>query len=121
MFTVNRMNGICEAIGLALPANDTNLANTPQRVELYKRAAHTIVDLSHRGVPTPRQIVTFESVDNAFALDMAMGGSTHTVLHTLAIAREFFVPYPHPRVLHSFPTRRSSYLGLGEDRYARLD
>ena len=98
MFTANSMNCLCEAIGLALPGNGTILANTPQRVELYRRAAQTVMEMVQRGGPTPREIVTLESVDNAFALDMAMGGSTNTVLHTLAIAREAGVPYPQDRI-----------------------
>ena len=98
MFTANSMNCLCEAIGLALPGNGTILANTPQRVDLYRRAAQTVMDLVNHDGPTPRQIVTLESIDNAFALDMAMGGSTNTVLHTLAIAREAGVPYPQARI-----------------------
>src|SRR5687767_8224615 len=98
MFTANSMNCLCEAIGLALPGNGTILANTPQRVDLYRRAAFTIMDLVQNGGPTPREIVTLKSIDNAFALDMAMGGSTNTVLHTLAIARESGVPYPQARI-----------------------
>ncbi|MDQ3703603.1 MAG: dihydroxy-acid dehydratase [Chloroflexota bacterium] len=98
MFTANSMNCLCEAIGLALPGNGTILANTPARVDLYRRAAQTALALARNGGPTPRQLVTLESVDNAFALDMAMGGSTNTVLHTLAIAREAGVPYPQERI-----------------------
>lgn len=98
MFTANSMNCLCEAIGLALPGNGTILANTPARVELYRQAAQALMALVQNGGPTPREIVTLESVDNAFALDMAMGGSTNTVLHTLAIAREAGVPYPQGRI-----------------------
>ncbi|HEU5319067.1 MAG TPA: dihydroxy-acid dehydratase [Chloroflexota bacterium] len=98
MFTANSMNCLCEAIGLALPGNGTILARTPERVALYKRAAETVMEMARRGGPTPREIVTLESIDNAFALDMAMGGSTNTVLHTLAIAREAGVPYPQERI-----------------------
>jgi dihydroxy-acid dehydratase len=98
MFTANSMNCLCEAIGLALPGNGTILARTPERVQLYKRAAETVMQMARHGGPTPREIVTLESVDNAFALDMAMGGSTNTVLHTLAIAREAGVPYPQERI-----------------------
>ena len=98
MFTANSMNCLCEAIGLALPGNGTILANTPERLALYRQAAEALMRLVRDGGPTPRQIVTPESVDNAFALDMAMGGSTNTVLHTLAIAREAGVPYPQERI-----------------------
>jgi dihydroxy-acid dehydratase len=98
MFTANSMNCLCEAIGLALPGNGTILAGTPERVALYRRAAGAVMRLVRDGGPTPRQIVSPASVDNAFALDMAMGGSTNTVLHTLAIAREAGVPYPQERI-----------------------
>ncbi|MBI3974715.1 MAG: dihydroxy-acid dehydratase [Chloroflexi bacterium] len=98
MFTANSMNCLCEAIGLALPGNGTILAQTPERVALYRQAAQAVMRLVEQGGPTPRQIVTHESIDNAFALDMAMGGSTNTVLHTLAIAREAGVLYPQDRI-----------------------
>jgi dihydroxy-acid dehydratase len=98
MFTANSMNCLCEAIGLALPGNGTVLADTPERRDLYRRAVRALMGLVRQGGPTPRQIVTRESVDNAFALDMAMGGSTNTVLHTLAVAREAGVPYPLARI-----------------------
>ncbi|HEX2186252.1 MAG TPA: dihydroxy-acid dehydratase, partial [Chloroflexota bacterium] len=98
MFTANSMNCLCEAIGLALPGNGTVLANTPERLDLYRRAVQALMALVRAGGPTPRQIVSVESVDNAFALDMAMGGSTNTVLHTLALAREAGVPYPQARI-----------------------
>ncbi|HEX2035199.1 MAG TPA: dihydroxy-acid dehydratase [Chloroflexota bacterium] len=98
MFTANSMNCLCEAMGLALPGNGTVLANTPERLELYRRAVRALMALVRAGGPTPRQIVGVESVDNAFALDMAMGGSTNTVLHTLALAREAGVPYPQARI-----------------------
>src|SRR5215213_757374 len=66
MFTANSMNCLCEAIGLALPGNGTILAGTPERVALYRRAAGAVMRLVRDGGPTPRQIVSPESVDNAF-------------------------------------------------------
>ncbi len=98
MFTANSMNCLCEAIGLALPGNGTILAGTPGRVELYRQAAQTVMQLVENDGPTPRQIVTEQTIDNAFALDMGMGGSTNTVLHTLAIAREAGLGYPQERI-----------------------
>jgi dihydroxy-acid dehydratase len=98
MFTANSMNCLCEAIGLALPGNGTILAVDPQRHELWKAAARRAVEMARADGPLPRDIVTKESIDNAFALDMAMGGSTNTVLHTLAIAREAGVDYDLDRI-----------------------
>ena len=97
LFTANSMNCICEALGLALPGNGTILATSPKRIELLKRAGHQIVTLVTAGL-APRQIVTAQAIDNAFALDMAMGGSSNTVLHALAIAKESQVDYPIQRV-----------------------
>jgi dihydroxy-acid dehydratase len=98
MFTANSMNCLCEAIGMALPGNGTVLATDPRRKRLYRRAARRVVEMAKAGGPLPRQIVTAESLDNAFALDMAMGGSTNTVLHALAIAREAGVAYDLARI-----------------------
>ncbi len=98
MFTANSMNCLCEAIGVALPGNGTILARTPERVELYRQAASALMRLVENDGPLPREILTEEAVDNAFALDMGMGGSTNTVLHTLAIAREAGVTYPQERI-----------------------
>jgi dihydroxy-acid dehydratase len=97
MFTANSMNCLCEAIGLALPGNGSILATTPERRELLKRAAEQIMKLLEADLK-PRDIVTEKSIDNAFALDMAMGGSTNTVLHTLALAREAGIDYPLERI-----------------------
>jgi dihydroxy-acid dehydratase len=97
LFTANSMNCICEALGLALPGNGTILANSPERIELLKRAGHQIVSLVAADLK-PRDIVTKEAVDNALALDMAMGGSSNTILHTLAIAREAQLDYPLSRI-----------------------
>lgn len=93
MFTANSMNCLMEVIGLALPFNGTALALTDERNALAKRAAGQIMTLLERDIK-PRDIVTIDAIDDAFALDMAMGGSTNTVLHTLALAQEANVPYP---------------------------
>jgi dihydroxy-acid dehydratase len=98
MFTANSMNCLCEAIGIALPGNGTILAVDPRRKRLYKQAAQRIVAMAKENGPLPRQIVTGQSLDNAFALDMAMGGSTNTVLHALAIAHEAGVAYDLNRI-----------------------
>ena len=97
MFTANSMNCLMEALGLALPFNGSALAETPERIELARRAARQLMVLIEKDL-TPRRIVTREAIDNAFALDMAMGGSTNTVLHTLAIAYEAGVNYPLDRI-----------------------
>ncbi len=87
MFTANSMNCLMEALGMALPGNGSILAIDPKRHELAKSAARKILDIVKADLK-PRDIITRESILNAFALDMAMGGSTNTVLHTLAIANE---------------------------------
>ncbi len=97
MFTANSMNCLCEALGMALPGNGTVLAVDPKRVELARAAARQILTLVEKDIK-PRDIVTPESIDNALALDMAMGGSTNTILHTLALAREAEVDYPLERI-----------------------
>ncbi len=97
MFTANSMNCLCEALGLALPGNGTILAIDPRRHELAREAGHRILELVTDDI-TPSQIVTPEAIDNAFALDMAMGGSTNTVLHTLALANEMGLEYPLERL-----------------------
>jgi dihydroxy-acid dehydratase len=97
MFTANSMNCLMEALGLALPYNGSALAETPEREELYRQAAHSLLDLVDKDL-TPRRIVTAGAIDDAFALDMAMGGSTNTVLHTLALAYEGGIDYPLERI-----------------------
>ena len=87
MFTANSMNCLMEALGIALPGNGSILAVDPKRAELAKQAATRIVDLVKKDVK-PSDIITEKSLRNAFALDMAMGGSTNTILHTLAISNE---------------------------------
>ncbi len=97
MFTANSMNCLCEALGLALPGNGTVLAIDPRRKELAQEAGKQIMRLVGMDLK-PRDIVSVESIENAFALDMAMGGSTNTVLHTLAIANEAGIEYPLERL-----------------------
>ncbi|HEX3771690.1 MAG TPA: dihydroxy-acid dehydratase [Polyangiaceae bacterium] len=99
MFTANSMNCLNEAIGLALPGNGTLLATHAMRWELFERAGKLIVDLARRhylegdASMLPRSVASFEAFENAIALDIAMGGSTNTVLHLLAIAQEAGVPF----------------------------
>jgi dihydroxy-acid dehydratase len=97
MFTANSMNCLCEALGMALPGNGTILAVSKEREQLYRRAAAQIVELVKRDIK-PRDIATLDAFDNALALDVAMGGSTNTVLHTLAIAREAGIQYDIARI-----------------------
>jgi dihydroxy-acid dehydratase len=99
LFTANSMNCLMEALGLALPYNGTALAETEERNQLARTAARQILQLIANNT-TPRQIVTADAIDDAFALDMAMGGSTNTVLHTLALAQEAGVDYPLERINH---------------------
>jgi dihydroxy-acid dehydratase len=97
MFTANSMNCLAEALGMALPGNGTILAVDEKRKSLYRTAGRRILALVERDLK-PRDIVTRETIDNAFCLDMAMGGSTNTVLHTLAIAHEAGVAYSLDRI-----------------------
>jgi dihydroxy-acid dehydratase len=97
LFTANSMNSICEALGMALPGNGTILAIDARRNELAREAGQKIMRLVEKGLK-PRDIITLEVLDNAFALDMAMGGSTNTVLHLLAVAHEAGVEYPLERL-----------------------
>jgi dihydroxy-acid dehydratase len=99
MFTANSMNCLNEALGMALPGNGTLLATHAQRWELFERAGQRIVEMARRyyqeGDDTvlPRSIATFDAFENAMALDIAMGGSTNTILHILAIAHEAGVDF----------------------------
>jgi dihydroxy-acid dehydratase len=97
MFTANSMNCLAEALGLALPGNGTILAVAPERKEFVKKSAKQLMNLIKEDIK-PRDIVTEKAIDNAFALDMALGGSTNTVLHTLALAHEAGVEYPLERI-----------------------
>jgi len=97
MFTANSMNCLCEALGMALPGNGTILAVSKEREALYDRAARTIIKLVEHDLK-PRDIATVEAFDNSIMLDVAMGGSTNTILHTLAIAREAGLAYDIKRI-----------------------
>ncbi|MCM3704860.1 dihydroxy-acid dehydratase [Cytobacillus firmus] len=97
MFTANSMNCLAEGLGLALPGNGTILAVSEERKEFVKRSAKQLMELIKQDIK-PRDIVTIDAIDNAFALDMAMGGSTNTVLHTLALAHEAEIEYPIERI-----------------------
>jgi len=97
MFTANSMNCLAEGLGLAMPGNGTILAVAEERKQFVKDCAKQLMELIKLDIK-PRDIVTIEAIDNAFALDMAMGGSTNTVLHTLAIAAEAGVEYPIARI-----------------------
>ncbi|MGN0841667.1 MAG: dihydroxy-acid dehydratase [Kiritimatiellia bacterium] len=98
MFTANSMNCLYEALGIALPGNGTILAVDPRRADHYKASAKRIVQMAKQGGPLPREIITKEAMDNALTLDMAMGGSTNTVLHTLAISREADIDFTLQRM-----------------------
>ena len=107
MFTANSMNCLMEALGIALPYNGSALARSAEREQLARDGAKCLADLIERGV-TARQIITRKAIDNAFALDVAMGGSTNTVRHTLAIAHEAGIDYPLERI--DAISRRTPYL-----------
>ena len=92
MFTANSMNCLMEMLGVALPGNGTIVATSEERHQLIKEAAKQLVRMIKEDIK-PRDIITKEAIDDAFALDMAMGGSTNTVLHTLAIANEAEIEY----------------------------
>ena len=99
MFTANSMNCLTEALGLALPGNGSTLATHADRKRLFVEAGHTIVDLARRYYEQddasilPRAVASFAAFENAMTLDIAMGGSTNTVLHLLAAAHEGEVPF----------------------------
>jgi len=98
MFTANSMNTLMEAMGIALPGNGTILALTPARTELYKQAARRICEIAKMEAAENekyrmKNILNENAVRNAFAVDMAMGGSSNTVLHMLAIAKEADVDF----------------------------
>ncbi|MEU4112807.1 dihydroxy-acid dehydratase [Streptomyces sp. NPDC048208] len=99
MFTANSMNCLTEAIGLSLPGNGSVLATHTARRALYENAARTVMDITRRyyeqddDTVLPRSIASFAAFENAMALDIAMGGSTNTILHLLAAAQEAGVPF----------------------------
>ncbi len=99
MFTANSMNCLTEALGLSLPGNGTVLATHSDREQLFLQAGRTAVELCHRWygaedlTALPRGIATFEAFENAMTLDIAMGGSTNTILHLLAAAQEAEVDF----------------------------
>ncbi|HEY0330010.1 MAG TPA: dihydroxy-acid dehydratase [Rhodopseudomonas sp.] len=99
MFTANSMNCLTEALGLALPGNGSVLATHADRKALFVEAGHLIVDLARRyyeqddATALPRSIASFKAFENAMTLDIAMGGSTNTVLHLLAAAHEGEIPF----------------------------
>ena len=99
LFTANSMNCLLEALGLAFPGNGTLVATHQRRQELFERAGKTIVALAKRHYEKddhsvlPRSIASKEAFENAMTLDIAMGGSTNTVLHLLAAAQEAEIPF----------------------------
>jgi dihydroxy-acid dehydratase len=99
MFTANSMNCLTEALGLSLPGNGSTLATHADRKKLFRRAGREIVSLARRcyeqddASTLPRAIASFKAFENAMTLDIAMGGSTNTVLHILAAAHEAGVPF----------------------------
>jgi dihydroxy-acid dehydratase len=93
MFTANSMNVLCEAMGIALAGNGTVLALTPEREALVRRAARRAVEIAGDERFRMRRVVNRDSIHNAMVVDMAMGGSSNTVLHMLAIAREAGVDF----------------------------
>jgi dihydroxy-acid dehydratase len=97
MFTANSMNCLMEMVGIALPGHGTIVATSDDRKILIKDAAKHLMNLIEKDIK-PRDIITKEAIDDAFALDMAMGGSTNTVLHTLAIAHEAGIEYDLKRI-----------------------
>lgn len=92
MFTANSMNSLMEMLGMTPPGNGTIIATSEERHRLIKEAAQHLVRMVKEDIK-PRDLITKETIDDAFALDMAMGGSTNTVLHTLAIAHEAEIEY----------------------------
>ena len=103
MFTANSMNCLCEALGMALPTNGSLLATSAERKRLFKKAAERVIQMvkdleDGKTGFLPCDIININSIDNAIVLDMAMGGSTNTVLHTMAIANEAGIPYDIKRI-----------------------
>ncbi|GIN59301.1 dihydroxy-acid dehydratase [Lederbergia ruris] len=97
MFTANSMNSLMEMLGVTVPGNGTIVATSNERHKLIKEAAKQLIRMVKEDVK-PRDLVTDQTIDDCFALDMAMGGSTNTVLHTLAIAHEAGLDYDLSRI-----------------------
>lgn len=97
MFTANSMNSLMEMLGMTIPGNGTIVATSDERHRLIKEAARHLIRMVKEDIK-PRDLVTERTIDDAFALDMAMGGSTNTVLHTLAIAHEAEIDYDLSRI-----------------------
>ncbi len=93
MFTANTMNCLCEALGIALPGNGTIPAVKARRRELAYKAGQQVIEVLTKGI-RPRDVITMDSLYNAFAVDMALGGSTNSVLHLTAIAHEAGLAFP---------------------------
>lgn len=97
MFTANSMNSLMEMLGLTIPGNGTIVATSKERYELVREAAKHLIRMVKEDVK-PRDLISERTIDDCFALDMAMGGSTNTVLHTLAIAHEAGIEYDLSRI-----------------------
>lgn len=93
MFTANTMNCLCEALGIALPGNGTIPAMEVRRRQLAYRAGQQIMEVLSKGI-RPKDVITMDSLHNAFAVDMALGGSTNSVLHLTALAHEAGLDFP---------------------------
>jgi len=119
LFTANSMNCLCEAIGIAPPGNGTILAEDPMRRKLYRFAAYGIVEMVREDLK-PLDIITRDSLDNAFILDMAMGGSTNTVLHALALANEAGIAYDLERI-NELSKRTPNICKVAPSSHVRID
>ncbi len=93
MFTANTMNCLCEALGIALPGNGTIPAVEGRRVDLAYEAGWQVMEVLSKGI-RPRDVITVDALHNAFAVDMALGGSTNSVLHLIAVAHEAGLDFP---------------------------
>ena len=122
MFTANTMNCLMEALGMALPGNGTIPAADARRVHLARKAGEQIMTLLAKNI-SPRDIITQKSLENAFVVDMALGGSTNTVLHLPAIASEAGISFPLKKINEI--SRRTPYLSklspAGENHIQDLD
>ena len=122
MFTANTMNCLMEALGIALPGNGTIPAADSRRVHLARKAGEQIMTLLAKNI-RPRDIINQKSLENAFVIDMALGGSTNTVLHLPAIASEAGITFPLEKI--NKISRRTPYLSklspAGENHIQDLD